>query len=215
MTQAQAGVRQSTRLILTLRRLWLADATSRHHRQTLCAVWQALPREPDVPMEERGCHLRGLWPPLQAPCSSSLHSRLCSVPGQGKTPGLPVLSPDCPRASKDRITPIALGFLVPTGPELWVVHGRPRAPVLVPNACRDGCRWVNPSLVWLSCCCPSLTGNQKAARLQEPPRQPNSTWFHSPCMLHLVPSAGLWPLEPAVSMSCHGQPGPVKPFAQH
>lgn len=204
MTQAQAGVRQSTRLSLTLRRLQLADAAGRHHGQTLCAVWQ----------EERGCPLRGLWPPLQAPCSSSLHSGLCSVPGRGKTPGLPILSPDCPRASKDPSMPIALGFLVPTGPELWVVHGRPRAPVLVPNACRDGCRWVNPSLAWLSAAA-QPSGDHKAARLQEPPRQPNSTWFHSPCVLHLVPSAGLWPLEPAVSMSCHGQPGPVKPFAQH
>lgn len=154
-----------------------------------------------------------------APSSSPL---LCQPPLQAllsprarQDPWAPVLSPDCPRASKDPTMPVALGFLVPTGPELWVVHGRPRAPALVPNACRDGCRWVNPSLVWLSCCCPSLTGNHKAARLQEPPRQPNSTWFHSPCVLHLVPSAGLWPLEPAVSVSCHGQPGPVKPFAQH
>lgn len=102
--------------------------------------------------------------------------------------------------------PIALGFLVPTGPELWVVHGRPRAPVLVPNACRDGCRWVNPSLAWLSAAA-QPSGDHKAARLQEPPRQPNSTWFHSPCVLHLVPSAGLWPLEPAVSMAVMGSQG--------
>lgn len=166
MTQAQAGVRQSTRLSLTLRHLQLADATGRHHRQTLCAVWQ----------EERGCPLRGLWPPLQAPCSSSLHSGLCSVPGRGKTPGLPILSPDCPRASKDPSMPIALGFLVPTGPELWVVHGRPRAPVLVPNACRDGCRWVNPSLAWLSA----------AAQPYGSPQGSQAAGATPPAQLHLV-----------------------------
>lgn len=42
--------------------------------------------------------------------------------------------------------PTALGFLAPTGPELLVVHGRPRALSLVPNAYRDECHWG--SLPW-------------------------------------------------------------------
>lgn len=140
------------------------------------------------PREERGCPLRALWPPplFQPPLQAPLIPRapcLLTAPEPGRTPPCQQL----------------WASWLPTGPELRVVHGRPRAPSLVPNAYRDACHWV--SLPW------SGSRRQPGCRSRG---QPTATRFHSPCTLHLVPVAGLRPLEPAVPMPCHGQPGPIK-----
>lgn len=124
------------------------------------------------------CPLRGLWFPAQALCSFGLH--LGSAQSQDQAGPLgsqcrPLAAPEPGRTHAS-----SSGLPASSRPSV-----RPIALSLVPNACRDRCHWFSPSLLCLSCCCPGLTRNHKAANLQEPPCPPESTWFHSPHVLHL------------------------------
>lgn len=121
-------------------------------------------------------------------------------PGPGRTHALPAQPLTAPQ-------PGALGFSLPTDPELWVVHGRPRAPSLVPDACRGGRCWGEPH--------PCLAVLLLPLASWETAGSPAPFRFCLPrCVLRLVQGAGLWqrtgPWTDSRSVP-HGQPGPVGP----
>lgn len=98
-----------------------------------------------------------------------------------------------PPWSQEEPMPAVLGFLLPTGTELWVGHRRPREPALVPSACRDGCHsgepcpWPGPLST-----APGLWESHQPGCRNRPagPGAPGCRLPH--CVPYLVPGAQSW-----------------------
>lgn len=151
MTQAWAGLRLSA--------LQLADANGQRPRQTLCAMWQALPREPDVPTGREGLPLERSLAPSSSPLLLLPPPGRRSVPGPGSTPGLPVSPLTAPEPGRSRANTGSPG---PAGPQSCVVRRRPKALFLVPDTLQAGaCRGATPGLALTA---PPPDGESHAAR---------------------------------------------------
>lgn len=160
-------------------------------------AWQALPREPDVPWEERG-HPREVSGPLLKP-SALPAAALGSARSQGQAG--PLGFQCCPRTAPELGQQLWASWSQQTQSSGWCTGDPGHC-----AKCLQG--WVplgEPLPGLAPCCCPGLTHSS----------QPRATWLHSPRVLHLVPAAGLGqktPLEPVVSACCHGQPEPGRPL---
>lgn len=117
-----------------------------HHGQPCVLVWQALPREPGVPMGgERLSRESSLAPSSSPPLFQPPLQALLS-PSARQDPWTPSAAPRLPQSQEEPHHAHSSGLPGSNRPELWVVQGSSRAPSLVPNACRDGGHWV--SLPW-------------------------------------------------------------------
>lgn len=136
-------------------------------------VWQALPREPDVPWEERG-HPREVSGPLLKP-SALPASTLGSAQSQGQAG--PLGFQCCPLTAPELCQQLWASWSQQTQSSGWSTGDPEHCAKCLQGRVPLG----EPLPGQAPSCCAGLTGNHEAARLQKPPRQPKATGF-----IHLV-----------------------------
>lgn len=171
-------------------------------------VWQALPREPDEPWVERG-HPREVSGPLLKP-SALPASTLGSAQSQGQAG--PLGFQCCPLTAPELCQQLWASWSQQTQSSGWstgdpehcakCLQGRVPLGDPLPGQAPSCCLLHRPY------------GKSRSSQAAEATPPAQGHWLHSPCVLHLVPVAGLGqktPLEPVVPTCCHEQPEPVRP----